>query len=225
MPAFPHLTPADLDNLVTYLTSPAGGGRGAGAFAGRGRGAGPVGSGAPPELVAGSGSAWTRPPSAGGRGRGAAAPYPEGTPDFTRYTINEYHTVGNRITPPFTTIVKYDLNRPAIVWRAGFGDDPELAARGIKGTGAPAVNNSIVVTASGLLFGAGLDNHIRAWDTDTGKELWASRFGGNFIGAPVMYAMQGRQYLLVAAASTVAPPASAGTTAPMGWVAYTLPAR
>jgi quinoprotein glucose dehydrogenase len=230
MPAFPHLTDADLDNLVTFLTTPAGGrGRRGGAFAGRGRGAGPLGSGAPPELIAGSGSAWTRPEPAGGRGRGAVPPYPAGTPDFTRYTINEYHTVGNRIAPPFTTIVKYDLNEPAIKWRVGFGDDPVLAGRGITGTGAPATNNGIVLTESGLLFGAGLDNHIRAWDTRTGKQLWASRFGGNFTGSPVMYVMGGRQYVLVAAASTAGPPADAAppaaATAPMGWVAYSLRGR
>ena len=124
--------------------------------------------------------------------------------------INEYNTVGNRIKPPFTTIVKYDLNEPAIKWRVGFGDDPVLAARGITGTGAPAVNNSLVLTASGLLFGAGLDNHIRAWDSGTGTQVWAARFGGSFTGAPVMYVMGGRQYLLVAAASTVAPPAVRG---------------
>jgi quinoprotein glucose dehydrogenase len=230
MPAFPHLITTDLDNLVTFLTSPVGGrGRGAAAVAGRGRGVGPIGSGAPPELIAGSGSVWTRPDPPAGRGRGAAIPYPDGTPNFTRYTINEYHTVGNRIRPPFTTIVKYDLNQPAIKWRIGFGDDPVLAARGINGTGAPAVNNSIIITESGLLFGAGLDNHIRAWDTDTGKQLWASRFGGNFAGAPVMYVMQGTQYLLVAAASTAAPPLdaapAAASSAPMGWVAYALRGR
>ena len=206
MPAFPHLTPTDLDNLVAFLTGAVGGrGRGTGAIVGRGRGAGPIGSGAPPELIAGSGSAWTRPEPAGARGRGAAMPYPDGTPPFARYTINEYNTVGNRIKPPFTTIVKYDLNQPGIKWRIGFGDDPVLAARGITGTGAPAVNNSIIITESGLLFGAGLDTHIRAWDTDTGKQLWASRFGGNFIGAPVMYLMQGTQYVLVAAASSAGP--------------------
>ena len=230
MPAFPHLTTTDLDNLVAFVTSPLGGrGRGAGGIGGRGRGVGAIGSGAPLELIAGSGSAWTRPESSGGRGRGALIPYPEGTPSFTRYTINEYHTVGHRIKPPFTTIVKYDLNQPSIKWRIGFGDDPALAARGITGTGAPAVNNSIIITESGLLFGAGLDNHIRAWDTGTGKQLWASRFGGNFIGAPVMYVMQGTQYLLVAAASTVAPPQDVApgvtATAPMGWVAYALRGR
>jgi quinoprotein glucose dehydrogenase len=229
MPAFPHLTTADLDNLVAFLMTPVGGrGRGAGAFTGRGRGVNAIGSGAPPELIAGSGSAWMRPEPAGGPGRGAAMPYPEGTPDFTRYTINEYHTVGNRIRPPFTTIVKYDLNEPAIKWRVGFGDDPALAARGITGTGAPAVNNSIIITESGLLFGAGLDSHIRAWDTDTGKQVWASRFGGTFTGAPVMYRMGGRQYLLVAAAGTAAPLPGGGrdsqsAAAPLGWVAYALP--
>ena len=79
------------------------------------------------------------------------------------------------------------------------------------------------------LFGAGLDNHIRAWDSDTGKQLWSSRFGGSFTGSPVMYLMSGTQYLLVAAASTVGPPANGAAstlpTAPMGWVAYTLPTR
>jgi quinoprotein glucose dehydrogenase len=219
MPSFPHLTPADVDAVVALLTT-APGGRGQGA-AGRGRG-GPVGSGAPPELIVGSGSASTRPGAPAGRGRGALPPYPDGVPQYERPVINEYNTVGNRITPPFTSIVKYDLNAPAIKWRVGFGDDPELAARGITGTGAPGLVNGVIVTASGLLFGAGRDNQIRAWDTDTGRQLWSSRFGGDFVGSPVMYETGGRQYLLVPAAST--PPRGAGAgTAPLGWVAYALP--
>jgi quinoprotein glucose dehydrogenase len=168
MPAFPHLTATDVDTLVAFLNTPVGGrGRGAGAGGGgRGRGgAGPVGSGAPPELIAGSGSAWTRPETpGGGRGRGAAMPYPEGTPDYTRYTIEGYDTVGNRIKPPFTKIVKYDLNEPAIKWSIPYGDDPALAARGITGTSMPGIQNSLIVTESGLVFGAGRDNQIRAWD-------------------------------------------------------------
>ena len=75
MPPFPHLSPADVDILARYLSAAPGRG------GGFGRGGGPVGSGAPPELIAGSGSAWTRPETPGGRGRGAAAPpYPEGVP-------------------------------------------------------------------------------------------------------------------------------------------------
>ena len=152
-------------------------------------------------------------------------PYPDGVPQYERPVINEYNTVGNRIAPPFTSIVKYDLNAPAIKWRVGFGDDPELAARGITGTGTPGMLNGVIVTASGLLFGAGRDNAIRAWDTDSGAQIWSSRFGGDFIGSPVMYEMGGRQYLLVPAAGT--PPRGAGpaATGPLGWIAYALPLK
>ncbi|HXW07433.1 MAG TPA: PQQ-binding-like beta-propeller repeat protein [Vicinamibacterales bacterium] len=227
MPAFPHLGPGDVDSLVSFLTATGRGGR----PGGRGRGAAPLGSGAPPELIVGSGSAWTRPDMPDGRGRGrGAVPYPDGTPDFTRYTINEYHTVGHRIRPPYTTIVKYDLNRPSIVWRVGYGNDPELAARGVTDTGMPGIVNSLIVTASGLVFGAGLDNHIRAWDSASGRQLWAARFGGDFLGSPIMYEMDGRQFLVVPAAGTAgsrgagAPPVpAAGNHPPMGWVAYALP--
>ncbi|HEV8395310.1 MAG TPA: PQQ-binding-like beta-propeller repeat protein [Vicinamibacterales bacterium] len=220
MPAFPHLTAADVEAVVTYLTS-APGGRG-------GRGAGPSGSGAPAELIVGSGSVWTRPAAAGGRGRGALPPYPDGVPQFERPVINEYNTVAHRIAPPYTSIVKYDLNQPAIKWRVGFGDDPALAARGIAGTGMPALNHGLVVTESGLVFGAGGDNQIRAWDSETGGRLWASPFAGNFVGSPVMYETGGRQYLLVPAANAPGgrgarpgpPPAG-----PLGWVAYALPGK
>ena len=225
MPSFPHLTPVDVDALVTLLTA-APGARGVGAapVAGaRGRGAAPAGSGAPPELIVGSGSASVRPDVPGARGRGALPPYPEGVPQYERPVINEYNTVGNRIAPPFTSIVKYDLNVPAITWRVGFGDDPELAARGVTGTGAPGQLNGVVVTASGLLFGAGRDNQIRAWDSDTGRQLWSSRFGGDFVGSPVMYEMGGRQYLLVPAAGTPPRGGGPGGTSPLGWVAYALP--
>jgi len=235
MPAMPHITAADLENLVTYLTAPPPGrGLGAGGF---GRGGAPIGSGAPPELIAGSGSAWNRPEGpGGGRGRGALPPYPEGVPQYDRPTINEYNTVGNRIKPPFTTIVKYDLNKPGIQWRIPYGDDPALAARGITGTGTPTTTNSLVVTESGLVFGAGGDNQVRAWDSDTGKQLWSFRYGGSFLGSLVMYEMDGRQYLLVPAASSAggrgrggppaAVPAAAGSPpAPLGWVSFALPAK
>jgi quinoprotein glucose dehydrogenase len=221
MPAFPHLTAGDVDLLVGFLTSA--GGRAGGA--GRGRGAGPLGSGAPPELIAGSGSVANRPGAPGARGRGAP-PYPDGMPQFDRFVINEYNTVGNRIKPPYTSIVKYDLNTPAIAWRIGFGDDPALAARGVTGTGAPALLNGVIVTESGLVFGAGRDNQIRAWDSRNGRQLWSSRFGGDFIGSPVMYEMDGRQFLLVPAASAAGGRAGVPTAAPagpLGWVAYALP--
>jgi quinoprotein glucose dehydrogenase len=202
MPSQPHLTNTDVDNLVTFLTAAPGGGRG-------GRGGAAAGSGAPRELVVGSGS--VAPPQAGGgRGRGATR-YPEGVPQTEQYVINEYNTVGNKIKPPYTSIVKYDLNEPSIKWKIGFGDDPALAARGITGTGVAATLNGIIITESGIVFGAGRDNQIRAWDSNTGRQLWSAHFDGNFIGSPVMYEMDGKSYLLVNAARN--------------WVTYTLPGK
>ena len=231
MPAQPHLTDADIDNIVTFLTAPAAGARGQGGQGGGGgRGArgGAGGSNAPPELVVGSGSVATIQ-TGGARGRGATR-YPDGVPQTEQYVINEYNTVGNRIKPPYTSIVKYDLNQPSIKWSIGFGDDPVLAARGITGTGVAATLNGIIITEAGIVFGAGRDNQIRAWDSDNGKQLWSARFGGNFVGSPVMYEMEGRQYLLVPAAGSApggrgAVPNTPGTTAPLGWVAYALPTR
>jgi glucose dehydrogenase len=94
---------------------------------------------------------------------------------FERPVINEYNTVAHRIAPPYTSIVKFDLNQPVIKWRVGFGDDPALAARGITGTGMPALNHGLVVTEAGLVFGAGGDNFIRAWDGDTGRQALGVR--------------------------------------------------
>jgi quinoprotein glucose dehydrogenase len=106
-----------------------------------------------------------------------------------------------------------------------FGDNPELAARGVTSTGAPGLGNSVIVTASGLLFGAGRDNALRARDTDTGAQVWSSRFGGDFVGSPVMYETAGRQYLLVPAASTPARGGSPGLAAPLGWIVYAVPLK
>ena len=223
MPSFPHVAVADVDALVALLTAPPGGPDPV--ADGQGRGGVSRGSGAPPRLIVGAGSAWARPEKPAAAGRGALPAYPDSVPQYERPVINEYNTVGNRIAPPFTSIVKYDLNVPAIKWRVGFGDDPELAARGITGTGAPGMLNGVIVTASGVLFGAGRDNTIRAWDTDSGAQLWSSRFGGDFVGSPVMYETAGRQYLLVPAASTPPRGPGAGTTGPLGWVAFALPAK
>jgi quinoprotein glucose dehydrogenase len=236
MPAFPQINSVDMALLSTYLMSPAPGGRGGGGGGGGGRGRGAAsGPPPPPELVVGSGSAVPRAPGGGGRGAGPRA-YPEGVPQTPQFVINAYGTFTWMSKPPYTTIVKYNLNEPKIVWRVGLGDDSRLAALGIHDTGVPQMRNSLVVTSTGLLFAVGADNKIRAYDTDTGKVLWAADVPGTFRGGPAMYALDGRQYLLIpAGANPNAPVAQAGpltpappapppaANAPMGYLAFALP--
>ena len=78
MPAFPHLTAADVDALVAFLTAPPGG-RGRGRPGGSGAAAAPVGLGraARADRRIGLGVDAARS-AGGGRGRGALPPYPDG---------------------------------------------------------------------------------------------------------------------------------------------------
>jgi quinoprotein glucose dehydrogenase len=224
MPANPQLGPQEMDQLTTFLLSPAGGGRGGGGRGGGQRGAGPAGSGAPPELVVGAGGTRVRQQGA----RGAAPQYPEGT-NYVQYSINgQYGTIGNMMKPPYTIITAYDLNKGAIRWQTGFGDDPALAAQGIHGTGMAQMRNSVIVTASGLLFGFGGDSTIYAYDTDTGNVLWSAPLGGasGVRGSPVMYEIDGRAYLLVPIGNASGANAAAlHPGAPGGYVTFALPVR
>jgi quinoprotein glucose dehydrogenase len=196
----------------------------------------------PPELLAGSGSAKTRQLGPPGRGRGTPV-YPEGVPPYVQYSINgAYGTIGYMMKPPYTTITSYDLNKAAIKWQVGFGDHPQLAAEGITGTGITQMRNSVVITASGLLFGIGGDGNVRAYDAETGNVLWVGKLGGGMgvRGSPTMYELDGRAYLLVpvgpppvaggrgaaaTAAATAAGVAAADGTSPTGYVTFALPKK
>jgi len=228
MPPFAHLSADEIDQVTTFVLSPALG-RG-------GRGAGPgVDSSAPPaELVVATGGAKARPAAVLGR-RGGPPAYPEGVPAHVQYSINgAYGTIGNLMKPPYTTITAYDLNKPAILWKAGFGDDPSLAAEGLTGTGITQMRNSVLVTSSGLLFGIGGDGHIRAYDANTGLVLWTAKLGGGsgVRGSPIFYELEGREFLLVpvgpagagrGGGMTPRVPTPAETQLPSGYVAFALP--
>ena len=195
MPAFPHLTDVEMDELLVYPAHAVAWGR-AVARRFRRRCIRRDRWSAPAERCT---RADHRPragfPAARWRRR-----IPRASTDTPQYTINEYGTIGKRMKPPYTTITKYDLNIPAIVWQVGFGDDPELAEKGMTGTGMPQMRNGAVVTDTGLYFAAGGDNKIRAYDTANGTVLWTGHYSGTYRGAPIMYAIDGRQYLLVPAA-------------------------
>ena len=51
-------------------------------------------------------------------------------------------------------IVQYRPQSTGITWRIP-SSDPELASPGITGTSMPDIHNSIIVTESGLVLGAG----------------------------------------------------------------------
>jgi quinoprotein glucose dehydrogenase len=225
MPPLPHLVPADIDAVVSYLIAADASGRG-----GRGRG----GAGAdpltfPPGPVVEAGPAVVRP-GGGGRGARGAGPqaYPEGVEaPAERYTMNGYGLYANIVKPPFTTLTSYDLNKGTIKWQVPLGDDPRLASMGITGTGtAGDFKFGVIPTVTGLVFVAGGDDKLHAYDAATGKEVWATALGAASRGIPSMYELDGRQYLLMTASDPgVGPNRVMRPELPHGYVAFALPGK
>lgn len=101
--------------------------------------------------------------------------------------------------PPWGTLNCLDLNTGKLLWKVPLGEFSELTAQGIKKTGTENYGGAIV-TAGGLVFCAGTkDTKIRAFDKDTGEELWSAKlpWGGN--APPATYEVNGRQYIVIAA--------------------------
>ena len=224
MPPLPHLTPADIDAVVAYLTAADAPGRGGG---GRGRGAAAAAVTFPPGPVVQSGPAVVRQ---GGGGRGARGAGPQAYPDgieapTERYTMNGYGLYSNIVRPPYTTLTAYDLNKGTIKWQVPLGDDPRLASLGVTGTGtAGDFKFGVIPTSTGLVFVAGGDDKLHVYDADTGKQLWERAFGAASRGIPAMYEHNGRQYLLMTASDPgVGPNRTLRPDLPHGYVAFALP--
>jgi quinoprotein glucose dehydrogenase len=161
---------------------------------------------------------------------GAADQQPAPSADVTHYYMNGfgymYTTLGvPPISPPWSTLTAYDLNKGTIKWQIGLGDVPALAAKGIHGTGTSILKSGPVITAGGLVFTATRDHFVRAYDEETGKVLWEHQLNVPLQGVPVIYESGGREYLVVCAGAPEVPDTGGRTPIPGGasYVAFALP--
>lgn len=103
--------------------------------------------------------------------------------------------------PPWGSLTAIDLNKGEIRWRTVLGEFDELTKRGVPKTGTPNIGGSIV-TAGGLVFIAATnDSRFRAFDKDTGEELWVTRLPASGHATPMTYLgrKSGRQFVVIAA--------------------------
>src|SRR5215467_11813179 len=110
------------------------------------------------------------------------------------------------IAPPWGTLNAINLNTGEFEWKIPLGEYPELAAQGMKNTGSENYGGPIV-TAGGLVFIAAtnFDRKFRAFDKDTGKLLWETVMPSSGNCTPATYEVNGRQYVVIAAAGGKAP--------------------
>ncbi|MEP6714709.1 MAG: PQQ-binding-like beta-propeller repeat protein, partial [Terriglobia bacterium] len=202
MPAFGDLDDTATKALFDYLST----------SAGPRRSTAPAVQSVPGPVVASGGAPGGRVPRPGNGPRYTplgGPPYPAGVsaPAVRYYT--DWGLFPDKpwvISPPWSSLVAYDLNKGTIKWKVPLGQDPMAAAQGAKNTGAfDAQHHGIIVTATGLIFVAASDGKLQAFDENTGKVLWTKTLPASSEGIPSMYEVNGRQYLVVPASSTTNP--------------------
>ena len=103
----------------------------------------------------------------GGEGRGGG---PRGYPEGVVAPTNNYRVAAggfgletpNLLTPPWSTITAYDLNKGTIKWHVPLGQDPNVVPKDGKMTGLPSgeQRRSMLVTSTGLVFATCADGKL-----------------------------------------------------------------
>ncbi|MGH0031048.1 MAG: pyrroloquinoline quinone-dependent dehydrogenase [Myxococcota bacterium] len=109
--------------------------------------------------------------------------------------------------PPWGTLTAVDLTSGEVLWRSRLGttrDQAPFPLWAIPWTGhlgAPNFGGGLVTAGRLYFIGATTDRYLRAFDADTGEEVFRERipFTGN--ATPMTYRLspQGRQFLVIAA--------------------------
>jgi glucose dehydrogenase len=103
--------------------------------------------------------------------------------------------------PPWGTLTAIDLSKGEFRWQSRLGEFDELTRRGVPKTGTPNLGGSIV-TAGGLVFiGATNDSKFRAFDKDSGEEIWVTNLPASGHATPMTFLGRktGKQFVLIAA--------------------------
>jgi quinoprotein glucose dehydrogenase len=96
--------------------------------------------------------------------------------------------------PPWGTTTAVDLESGKKLWETPLGS----MAPGMN-TGSPNLGGPMA-TAGGLVFtAAAMDTYLRAFDIESGKELWKAELPASAQATPMTYSVNGKQYIVIAA--------------------------
>jgi len=88
--------------------------------------------------------------------------------------------------PPWSALVAFDLNTGKLRWESAVG-------KSISMGGAISTGGGLVLT------GASLEPYLRAYNTDTGDEIWKAELPASPQSTPMTYEWEGKQYVVICA--------------------------
>lgn len=101
--------------------------------------------------------------------------------------------------PPWGTLAAIDASTGALKWQVPVGAFPGMPETVAAKFGSILLGGPIA-TAGGLVFlGATLDPFLKAYDIETGKELWRGQLPASSRAVPMTYQTGGKQFVAVAA--------------------------
>jgi len=101
--------------------------------------------------------------------------------------------------PPWGTMGAFSLDTGELLWRVPLGATPDRIPVTLFEQGLPALSG-VLVTSGGLVWsGHTTDGFLRVHDAETGAELWRDRLPAAGAANPMTYAVNGRQYVVIAA--------------------------
>jgi len=107
------------------------------------------------------------------------------------------------VRPPWGTLVSIDIERNAIAWQVPLGSTRGVAPAWVpaRDFGMPSMGGPIVTAGDLVFVAAAMDNQIRAFDIETGKELWKRALPAGGQATPMTYRAgpDRRQYVVIAA--------------------------
>ena len=127
------------------------------------------------------------------------------------------------VRPPWGTLVSIDLDKNQIDWQVPLGSTRGLAPAWLpsRDSGMPGLGGAIVTAGDLVFVGASMDSQFRAFDVETGKELWRRALPAGGQATPMTYRAgpDHHQFIVIAAGG------HGGLGTPQGdyVIAYALP--
>jgi quinoprotein glucose dehydrogenase len=105
--------------------------------------------------------------------------------------------------PPWGSLVSVDLRRNRIVWQVPLGSTQGMGPwfAPSRDFGTPNMGGPIATAGDLVFVGAAMDSYFRAFDLETGRELWKYRLPAGGQATPMTYraGRNQRQYLVISA--------------------------